>query len=182
MMIRNGSISEHKCIVLKNIVFFSNMIDLLWKSIQILHKLFIFLWKVLVSWNKTAIYIDLAKTKGEAFSLLQTIHLSEILEGARLLEISCIRMAEYESTAYSEAKHQTWRTEVWHELSFQKSTLTVGLVFAILEFCSDLNWQFVPMQLVHTNKGEAYSLLQAIHLQPLQRNPFRALSLGSVEN
>ena len=36
----------------------------------------------------------------------------EILEGARLLEISCIRMAEYlKYTAYSEAKHQTWRTE-----------------------------------------------------------------------
>lgn len=31
MMIRNGSISEHKCIVLKKIVFSSNMIDLLWK-------------------------------------------------------------------------------------------------------------------------------------------------------
>ena len=38
------------------------------------------------------------------------------------------------------------------------------------------------MQLVHTTKGEAYSLLQAVHLQPLQRNPLRALSLGSVEN
>ena len=91
-------------------------------------------------------------------------------------------MAEYESTAYSEAKHQTSRIEVWHELSCQKSTLTVGLVFAILDFCSDLNWHLFPMQLVHTTKGEAYSLLQAVHLQPLQRNPLRALSLGSVEN
>ena len=32
--------------------------------------------------------------------------------------------------------------------SCRKSTLTVELVFAILEFCLDLNWQLVPMQSV----------------------------------
>ena len=45
--------------------------------------------------------------------------------------------------------YQTWQTKEWHELCCRKITSTEELVFAILEFCSDLNWQLVPMQLVH---------------------------------
>ena len=81
--------------------------------------------------------------------MLERTKNSEILEGARLLVISCIRIAEYLKYSIFRGKTLDLTKKVWHELSCQKSTLTVELVFAILEFCSDLNWQLAPMQLVH---------------------------------